>query len=313
EIEEVIARSTELLAVFDEHGDQRGAERATTELARQHFFAGRAKTAEQILSTRIARYPPAEAPFSLVRWLPTVLRFGPTPVEEAVQRLSDMLRTSTSRTVQVSSLAALGSLSTLVGRFDEGKEMIRRALAVLDDLGMRRMAVLYSGNYLADAERLAGRPDDAEKLLLSAYEELSATGDRGFSATIAGYLAHLYIERGAFDEAGRYAEITRQAASPDDVDAVVRALSATARVLSASGELQEAQAMASEAAAVADTTDYLDFRGERHSDLAEVLIAAGRSADAADALRHALQNFEAKGATVHVQRVRSRLDEITGR
>src|SRR5205085_9181328 len=54
--------SEKLLALFQSHGDDWGAMRATEELARHHFFAGRALVATQLLMDLRSRYPPQALP-----------------------------------------------------------------------------------------------------------------------------------------------------------------------------------------------------------------------------------------------------------
>ncbi|MGI8928828.1 MAG: ATP-binding protein [Candidatus Limnocylindrales bacterium] len=310
-IEDVIARSEELLRVFDQHGEQRGAERAAFELARHHFFAGRAKIAEQILVERIAGYPPSEAPPMMLRWLPTMTAWGPTPVAEAARRIADITASSGSRVVTGQAFAPLGMLRAWAGDFDEGRRLIQLAIALCDEVGMRRYALSIAGNYLGALELLAGNYEAAETVLLAAYQQLSALGDRGFSSSIAGQLAHLYTHLGRFDEADRYALVARETATPDDVEAQARGLSASARVLAHRGELGAAEALAARAVEMVDRTDYLDLRAQTYAEQAEVLVEAGKRAAALDALQSALEMYEAKGATFIANSVRKRLEELS--
>jgi tetratricopeptide (TPR) repeat protein len=309
-IEDVISRAEELVRLFDEHDDQRGAARATLVLAEHHFFAGRARIAEQVLSQGIDRYAPGQAPFMLTRWTPTLLCVGPTPIKEATRRIEGMLESSQSHAVEAEALMALGALRAAVGQFDEGRKVIERAVGLLRDLGLRRAEWTLAGNFLGGLELMAGRYDAAEAVLLDSYQNLSAAGDLGFSSTIAGMMAHLYVVQGRFAEAERYARIGRETATEDDVDAQARALAASARVLAARGELEAAEASAREAVAVAERTDYFELRGDILSDLAEVLISGGQTREATDALKRAGENFDAKGATFQLSRVRRRLEEV---
>jgi hypothetical protein len=54
-------------------------------------------------------------------------------------------------------------------------------------------------------------------------------------------------------------------------------------------------------------TDYLDAAGDAQVALADVLEAAGRSEEARDVWRDALDLYARKGATVRVEQVRERL------
>jgi tetratricopeptide (TPR) repeat protein len=187
---------------------------------------------------------------------------------------------------------------------------MERAIGLLRDLGLLRAEWTLAGNFLGSLELMAGRYDAAEAVLLDAYQNLRDAGDLGFSSTIAGMLAHLYVAQGRFAEAERYARICRETATDDDVDAQARGLAATARVLAARGELEAAEAGIREAVAIVERTDYLELRGEILCDLAEVLGSGGRWRDAADALRRAAENFDAKGAIFKADRVRRRLEAV---
>jgi predicted ATPase/class 3 adenylate cyclase len=307
-IEQVINRAEELVRLFEEHDDQRGAVRATLVLAEHHFYAGRAAIAEATLSRAIDAYPPSQAPFMLLRWTPTLLCVGPTPVKDATRRIEAILGSAKSRAVEGEALMALGALRAAVGQFDEGRQVMRRAVGQLRDLGLRRAEWTLAGNFLGDLEFMAGRYDAAEAVMLDAYVNLRDAGDLGYSSTIAGMLAHLYVAQERFAEAERYARIGRETATDDDVDAQSRALAASARVLAARGELEAAELSAREGVTLAERTDYLQLRGEILLDLAEVLIAGGRRREAAEVLSRAAHNFDAKGATFQADRVRRRLD-----
>lgn len=310
-IEEVIRRSQNLLATFEEHGDERGAERATIELAGHHFFAGRARLSEQIVTTRIARYPPGEAPLALIEWAAPPLFWGPTAVDEAIAAIAKLLGDTPNRVAETQRLRYLGALRGLVGDFEEGRRMLHRSIAIDEELGRRAHALATAGHLLGPFELLAEDQAEAERVLVDAYEGMSATGDLGFSSTVACSLAESYVELGRFDEAEQYARIARETSSPDDIEAQSHGRSVGARVLAARGELEAAERMAREAVEIAEQTDYLTLRGTTLSDLAEVLLAAGRREEATGALRRALGNFEAKGATVLANRTRRRLEEIT--
>jgi tetratricopeptide (TPR) repeat protein len=101
-------------------------------------------------------------------------------------------------------------------------------------------------------------------------------------------------------------------ADADDVDAQGNGLAALARVQAARGKLELADETAQRAVRIAEATDYLHNRGRALLDLGEVQLAAGRRHDALASLRRSLDNYYAKGATVHIERVRKRLAEIEG-
>ena len=109
--------------------------------------------------------------------------------------------------------------------------------------------------------------------MLNSYEQMSATGDLGFSSTTASNLASLYIDMRRFDDAERYAQIALQTSSPDDVEPQGAGRKVMAGVLANRGDLEAAKRLAHEAVAIAEATDYLTLRGDALDQLAEVLLA----------------------------------------
>ncbi len=309
-VEQMATRSGELLAILDRYDDRRGADRATFELARHTFFAGRARLAGELLSARIARSEPGRAPGMLTQWLGATLLWGPTPVAEATQRLSQMLETAPTRSGEALALTTLGVLRAMVGEFDEGREFARRGIAIRHELGQSVMRLANLGNFLGPIEVLAKDYGEAKRVLSAAYAGLTETGERGFASTIAGQLADVEFRLGNLDEAERYALLAREMAPLDDVDAQARGLRALARVLAARGEFGAAREHGLRAVAIVEPTDYSQLRGDTFADLAEVRLAAGEQDAGIEALHRALATFEAKGATVLAGNVRRRLDEL---
>jgi tetratricopeptide (TPR) repeat protein len=311
-IDDIIRRCRVLLDIFERHGDRRGTDRATFELARHQFFAGRAQVSVDILAELIATYPADRMPPRMLFGLMFAgLFWGPTPVTEAVAR-ADELDVSTSRGLEAGKLRTLGGLSGLIGEFGPGRQMLQRAAEIDRELGRQSLMDAGMGHFLGPMEMRAGNYRDAERLLLDAYERMSARGDLGFSSTVAGNLAALYVELGRWEEAERYARIALDTSQPDDVDAQAQGFSALARVEAARGDRSAAEANARRAVASADKTDYLDRRGSVLADLAEVLLAAGKRDEAVEALRQSLDNFLAKGATALAAPVKKRLAELEG-
>ena len=308
-IEQVITDCERLRRTFAKHGDRRGEERATYELARHQFFAGHAKLAEDTLDA-LARTGSPAAAAQASTWLPVVLLWGPANVAAATARLTELLRTAPNRTVEATSLASLGVLRAYGGAPDEGRDHCHRAIAIVEELGLQVMTLTYAGNFLAAVERLAGNDDEAERIMVGAYGSLFAAGERGYAATMAGHVANLYMDRGRLDEAERYARLGQELAPSDDIDAQARGLKAQARILAARGQLAAALQLARQAKTIVDATDYLSLRAETYADLAEVLLAAGNLREARAALETARSHFEAKGITVEAQRVAGRLAEL---
>ncbi len=310
-VEHVLQRGAVLLAFFEERGDDWGAMRAKLELATHHFFAGHALTAHRLLMDMRSSYP-AQALPPMVSGMALVSVFwGPTPVDEALAIVQgfDVL---SGRAVEAYVLGVTGALRGLLGDFDAGREMLRRAIEIEVEIGRQQSGDAFYGQSLGPLEMVAGRYDEAERVMLGAYERMSARGDTGFSSVVAGNLAALYIGLGRWEEADRFTRITLDTAQPDDAEAQAQGWSALGRVQAARGELDQAEASAGRAVEVSAGTDYLVRRGLVLTDFAEVLVTAGRINEARDAFRRAIETFEAKGATAHMDQTRKRLAEIDG-
>lgn len=76
------------------------------------------------------------------------------------------------------------------------------------------------------------------------------------------------------------------------------------------GETAQAEQLACEAVVETEKTDGLNFQGESLCDLAEVLIAANRPEEAADAFERALDRFERKKNLARVAQVHQRLEVL---
>ena len=79
------------------------------------------------------------------------------------------------------------------------------------------------------------------------------------------------------------------------------------------GEDAEAERLAREALEIAESTDALNYQGDAFSDLAEVLAAAGRTDEAAEALERALERYQRKKNLAMVAQVKPKLEELRAR
>ena len=309
-VEQIIGQCEGLVSVFERHGDERSAIRATLELARNHFFAGHAGLAQQMLMRAVDPTQPAQIVVQLSEWLPSTLVWGPMPVAQAVPIVRTVLEGAANRHVEATAEACLGMLHAFVGEFEEGRARVQRAIEIGRDLGMVVEIFGHQGNFLGLLEMLAENYTGAEKMLLEALDGLIGVGEHGFAATVAGTTANLYVLAGRYGEAEHYADMAQNLAATGDVDAQARSLRARARSLAARGETEASLGLARQAQAIVEATDYLNLRGETYSDLAEVLLAAGDLAAARGALGAALAEFEAKGITVEANRTTRRLEQL---
>jgi len=309
-IQDVIVEAQRLLAVAESLADEWSIERASFELARHQFYAGRAQLAEELLGAQLARYEPGQAPPTVYAMQLASLYWGPKPVSEAVRRAEQLLEAPTSRANESSFKRVVGGMKAMVGDFETARRMIRESAEIEHELG--RIFTRYStlGQFLGPVEADAGNGELAEQIMLEAHRAMAITGDRAFSATVAGNLADLYISQGRIDDAERFARIALDSSSVDDVEAQAQGWAAMSRVLAARGDHEAAHEAVGRAVDLAEQTDYLHRRGSVTAHLAEVLLAAGRRDEAVSAFRRASDYYEAKGAVAPAAAVRRRLSEV---
>jgi tetratricopeptide (TPR) repeat protein len=308
-IGEVILRSSELLDVFENAGDEWGANQAGFELSRHQFFSGHAAQALETIEGLMARYLAGKPPLSVVYPIFGSLFWGPTPFPEAVRRAQE-IDTSSSRQLEAAMDRFRGGCAGMVGDFEAGRQLLRRAVEIEREFGRMVMADAALGHFLGPLEKDAGNYAEAESILVATYERMAARGDKSFSSTVAGNIADLYIEMNRWDDAEQYARITLETSTADDVVSQTQGATALARILAVRGEIAAAEASASRALAIIGQTDYVAQHGRALVGQAEVQLVAGKRVEAVESLRGAAELFEAKGATVHLARARARLAEI---
>ena len=106
------------------------------------------------------------------------------------------------------------------------------------------------------------------------------------------------------------AEVAERFTIEGDVDAQVRGTQLRAKVLARRGRFEEALAASEEAAALAAGTDYLELHSHALMGQIEVLTLAGRTADAASAIRDAVELLRRKGNVVEEARAMALLEDL---
>jgi tetratricopeptide (TPR) repeat protein len=309
-ITDVILECERLLETARLLGDDWSVGRATHELARHHFFAGHAQRAEELLTAQIARYPIGQAPPLDYQMQLATMYWGPRPISEAVSRAGQIRREMDSKSSEAAARRAMGGMLAMAGDTEAGLTEVREAAAIEESLGRLYLAASSRGQVEGPMLAEAGRYEEAERVMLDAYEQLTATGDRGFAPSVAGHLAALYVRMDRWAEAEKFANLTLAGSAPDDVEAQSQGLQALGRARAAQGDLEGGLEAARKAVQIAEATDYLHRRGTTKANLAEVLLAAGRRDEAIAMLRDSWAHFDAKGAKVPAATVERRLAEL---
>jgi class 3 adenylate cyclase/tetratricopeptide (TPR) repeat protein len=299
-----------ILAELEMLGDEEIRDRALILLTQFGFFEGKTAVSFEIadrLSER-ARGMCRRDRQAVATNMTADAYFGALPLDEAFRAIE---RAGTLVGAGLTGEAENGRFMTgllgMAGRFEEARASADRSKRIYEELGMP-MRHVTSIQVVAETERLAGRPEEAERLFRASHEAFEAMGETGFNSTICGLLAQTLCDLERFDEAEGFAEKSRILAAEDDFASQAVWRMAKARVLADRGELEEALTLANEAVAINGRTDYLVWQGDSHEVRGMVLEAAGRRDEARAAYAEALERYERKGNVVSAERIRQRLE-----
>jgi tetratricopeptide (TPR) repeat protein len=239
------------------------------------------------------------------------ISLGPKNVDEAIARCEEGLEaTAGNRQSEGILLALLGGLYAMQGSFDHARELVARARALLEELGLD-MAIARIGIEAWRIELLAGEIQAAELELRRSYDILESHGEKYVLSTVAADLAHTILERnGPLDEAAAMGDRSRKLASDGDIATQARWRTVEGRILGRRGELTEAEAMIREALVILEPTDATVLHIDAQLDLGEVLAAAGRIDEAREAYERARDLATIKGGVVTLGAVLRRLEGL---
>ena len=188
-------------------------------------------------------------------------------------------------------------LEALDGRFEEARAMAEASRRPMEEFG-RRILLGSQRRYSGQIELLAGEEAAAEALLRDGYQTLREFGERGNAASVAAFLARALQALGRGDEAEAMALEAVDLGSPEDVEMQVYARLARAAARLAADAVEDAVAIASQAVDIAERTDASTMRGDALLELGRALRGTGVEEDADDAVRRALELYDAKGNRV---------------
>jgi class 3 adenylate cyclase/tetratricopeptide (TPR) repeat protein len=296
------------LPVFEELQDEAGLASAWDLLGQVHLMACRYELRAEALARALdhARRAGDEREDAILIGLGTAPYWGPTPVDECMERCQELLAEIGGQrpTVEAALVGTLAGLEAMRGNFDEARRLYARQQTMHEDLGLPyslAAATIMAGRI----EMLAGEPSAAEAELRRGYTILEGMGEYGVLSTLAAYLADAVYAQGRYDEADRLTHVSEESATSDDIASHVWWRVTRARVLARRGNHEEAERIGSEALALAEVTDDLFIRGRALTDLAEVRRLGETVDGSVPLLEEALRLFEAKGDTVSSGRTRA--------
>ena len=306
---DALARSVETFGRLD---DERGLALARTVQGHVEWTACRAAAAAERYRAAI-RHAERAGLASLVNEalgnLCAIALFGPTPVDAAEAEIRALVKGTSGVGAQATAFRALGRLAAIRGDFDEGRKLVEQGRAQLFDAGF---VLHYAASAMARAfvEEQAGEDERAASIQRAGLEELTELGEHAYASTVAADLANSLLRLGRDDEAEAALLTARELCPPGDIGTIVNADLAEARLHLRRGRLEDAERVVDRSLEVAATTDFWEYRGAGHEVRALVLAAAGRHAEATEALETAVRAYRDKGASVAEGRARALLAEL---
>lgn len=296
--EAALKQSEEAITVFTSLGDDAGLDAAWWLIATVHGQSGSYRLAREAVEKVITHAKLAGDRRQQTRSciaLAVCELDGPTPVPEAIDRCERLLQEAEGdRRAQALVTGALAKLYAMQEEFGRARELYsgcRQALRDLGDTLQASSASIYSGA----VELLAGDAAAAERELKPDFVTLDSLGERMMLSSVATLLGRALYLQGRYDDADVYCRAAESAAAPDDAEAQVGWRQVKGLLAMRAGRHQAAVRSLEEAVRQARLSDSPAAIAGALSDLAVVLAAAGRSADAQQARAEALALFQAKG------------------
>jgi tetratricopeptide (TPR) repeat protein len=190
-------------------------------------------------------------------------------------------------------LLIAGNFKRMMGREEEGNADIAEGISQLMELGRTVDAHAYTMAN-ASVSLLAGRFEEAGKMLGPARDALKAYGETGYLSTVSGLIALALAAQGQYDEADPFAEEARALGAEDDVSTQAFWRAAKGRILSGRGDHAAARELTEESLALLSPRRTLD-QIILLVNAAEVHRAAGRVDEAKRLLERSIEVRGKKG------------------
>ena len=298
----------EAIGIFEELGDHAGSAAAWVLLAELHNSVGEhaQMLAAAERATEFARLIGDEGlEFFARRMINSALMWGPTPVPEYIRRATRLMEESGgSPLLEASAMRVLGGALAMAGRFDEGRTLSRRSLALFKELG-QVLPLANRGFSEGQDEMLAGEFAVAEEIIRESCDALERIGEVGLLSTIVNVHGEALLELGRVDEADACSVRGEQLGALDDLATQIYWRRLRAKVRARQGRDEEALALGREAVAIAEGTQGLRWQADSLRVLSEVLEIIGRPDEALVVARETLERYERKGIVPSIEGTRA--------
>jgi ATP/maltotriose-dependent transcriptional regulator MalT len=287
-LEDIIAVADGAIPLLEKLGDDVGLAKAWWLRSELHLNACRWRERAENLERALAharRAGDASEQATIASQIAVALLYGPTHVDAAIRRCGELLAAQRDdRSLEAAITNTVAGLTAMRGEFDEARRLQEQARGIYERLGMH-FRIGVRSLIAAEIELLAGRADEAVKILRWGMDSLREMGVTSATSTLASFLADALASAGETDEAMKYAAIAEETSAETDVVNQVLWRVAKARAAGETG-------LAREAWEIAEPTDYSDLK-------ARTLVAMGEVAEAR-------RVYEAKGNLAAVKRLLAR-------
>jgi tetratricopeptide (TPR) repeat protein len=314
--DEALRVAKQAMPIFEELDDAPGIAKAARLACDVEFQRGHLAEAAKALERALSRLRQSgDISTQATTWTVLILThfWGATPLDEVVRlsrQYQDWASVNRVRGRALSGVPAFAVARAMQGHFDEARRLIDEATRTLEGQEPPAAVLMAKAEQGGWIETLAGDPSAAERMQREGHEALEAVGESGRRSTLAAELAHSIYAQGRYDEADRFAEISKEAAASDDVGSQVLWRGAKAKVLARRGELAEAERLARAGLAMVEKTEFVMHHSLALLDLAEVLHLAGATGEAVGLAEKALSLYEKKGCIVLAEKTRALLAEL---
>src|SRR5262245_58860241 len=303
--EAVAAAAAELAAAGDVAGEAKAHSVHATALGR----LGKVGASEAALDKALAaarRADDRRRSNAVLAGAPRAALWGPSPVTRASGRCLDVVRvlriTQGAPAVEAVALRCQAVLEALRGRADAARRMLGSSRRLVEELGITQR-LLEADVAAGQIELYEGDATAAERGLRAAYDGLRAHGLGIDAAQAAALLGRALLALGRDADAEALSHES-EALAGDDLRAAVAWRGVRAEALARRGEHTAAVELARAAVGIASATDALLDHADARRALGAALRAAGRTAEAEAEEARTIELWEAKGATLLVERVR---------
>jgi len=302
-----------LVPALEDRGDDLGLTKAWQLLALGQFRSGQFEAMGDPLERAVVHARRAGDRLEVAETLESVLEaylWGPTPVLAAIRKCEEIIKeVEGDRRTEASVRATLGTLHAMLGNFAKARALIVRQRETLRDLGLSYWAFGPAVG-LWEVEMLAGDPAAAEREVRAGYELIQRPGGGG--SLLASLLAHAIGAQGRFEEAARFADLSKEFATDALLDQIGWR-TASAKAIARLGDPDRAIKLGREAVDMAGWTDSPNLQGNTLMALADALAFARMPDEARSYVEQALGRFELKGNVVSARKARGTLELLSVR